>query len=150
MDGGTEVGDAGARLTPAEAVQRAVGALAAGRLIVVVDDADREDEGDLVAAADSITADQMAFIVANTTGIVCTPMPEDRQIGYGFHLWLLTTRTRTARPSPSRWIISNPGRGFPPKRALARSEHWPTLIACQGRCVALAMCSPYAHVKAAC
>ena len=84
MDGGTEVGDAGARLTPAEAVQRAVGALAAGRLIVVVDDADREDEGDLVAAADSITADQMAFIVAHTTGIVCTPMPEDR----ADRLWL--------------------------------------------------------------
>ena len=43
------------RLTPAEAVQAAVAALAAGGLIVVVDDADREDEGDLIVAAELVT-----------------------------------------------------------------------------------------------
>ncbi|OZM80782.1 bifunctional 3,4-dihydroxy-2-butanone-4-phosphate synthase/GTP cyclohydrolase II [Pseudonocardia sp. MH-G8] len=60
------------------AVRCAVAALAAGRMVVVVDDADREDEGDLVVAAGSVTAEQVAFVVAHTTGIVCAPMPAGR------------------------------------------------------------------------
>lgn len=67
-----------ARRSPAEAVQHAVAALAEGRLVVVVDDADREDEGDLVAAAEFITPEHMAFMVRHGTGIVCTPMPGER------------------------------------------------------------------------
>lgn len=62
----------------AEAVQHAVAALADGRMVIVVDDSDREDEGDLVVAADLIRDDQMAFLVRHTTGIVCTPMPAER------------------------------------------------------------------------
>ncbi|PKW16566.1 bifunctional 3,4-dihydroxy-2-butanone-4-phosphate synthase/GTP cyclohydrolase II [Saccharopolyspora spinosa] len=61
-----------------EAVQRAVDALAAGGMVVVVDDADREDEGDLVVAADSVTEEQIAFMVRHTTGILCAPMPGSR------------------------------------------------------------------------
>ena len=61
--------------TPAEAVQLAVAALAEGRMIVVVDDAQRENEGDLVVAADTMTAEQMTFLVRHTTGIVCAAMP---------------------------------------------------------------------------
>jgi 3,4-dihydroxy 2-butanone 4-phosphate synthase/GTP cyclohydrolase II len=66
------------RRSPAEAVQTAVAALAAGRMVIVVDDADREDEGDLVVAAELVTTEQMAFLVRHTTGIVCAPMPADR------------------------------------------------------------------------
>jgi 3,4-dihydroxy 2-butanone 4-phosphate synthase/GTP cyclohydrolase II len=61
-----------------QAVRAAVRALASGRLVVVVDDADREDEADLVAAAASVTTEQMAFIIANTSGIVCVPMLSER------------------------------------------------------------------------
>lgn len=60
------------------AVQRAVAALAAGRMVVVTDDADREDEGDLVLPAATATPEQIAFVVRHTTGIVCAPMPGDR------------------------------------------------------------------------
>ena len=63
---------------PTVEVQRAVAALADGRMVVVVDDHDREDEGDLILAADSATAEQIAFVVAHTTGILCAPMPADR------------------------------------------------------------------------
>jgi 3,4-dihydroxy 2-butanone 4-phosphate synthase/GTP cyclohydrolase II len=66
------------RRTPAGAVQHAVAALTAGRMIVVTDDADREDEGDLVVAAEHVTTAQMAFLVRHTTGIVCAPMPAGR------------------------------------------------------------------------
>ncbi|MCF6509956.1 bifunctional 3,4-dihydroxy-2-butanone-4-phosphate synthase/GTP cyclohydrolase II [Blastococcus sp. MG754426] len=62
----------------AGAVQSAVAALAGGELVVVVDDADREDEGDLVGAAELVTPDRMAFLVRHTTGIVCVPMSASR------------------------------------------------------------------------
>src|SRR5213593_933609 len=60
------------------AVQRAVTALANGRMVVVTDDADREDEGDLVLPAATATPEQVAFVVRHTTGILCAPMPADR------------------------------------------------------------------------
>jgi 3,4-dihydroxy 2-butanone 4-phosphate synthase/GTP cyclohydrolase II len=66
------------RRSPAEAVQHAVAALAEGRMVVVVDDADREDEGDLLVAAELVTDEQMAFMVRHGTGIVCVPMPVER------------------------------------------------------------------------
>jgi 3,4-dihydroxy 2-butanone 4-phosphate synthase/GTP cyclohydrolase II len=59
-------------------VEEAVAALLAGRMIVVVDDADRENEGDLVLAAETVTERQMAFLVRHTTGIICVPMPSER------------------------------------------------------------------------
>ena len=63
---------------PAEAVQHEIAALAEGRMVVVVDDVDRENEGDLVVAAELVTEAQMAFIVRHTTGIVCAPMSAHR------------------------------------------------------------------------
>jgi 3,4-dihydroxy 2-butanone 4-phosphate synthase/GTP cyclohydrolase II len=66
------------RRPPAEAVQRAVAALANGEMVIVVDDADREDEGDLVVAADAVTEGQLAFLVRHTTGIICAPMTAER------------------------------------------------------------------------
>jgi 3,4-dihydroxy 2-butanone 4-phosphate synthase/GTP cyclohydrolase II len=47
-------------------------------MVIVVDDADREDEGDLVVAAELVTEEQMAFLVRHTTGIVCAPMSAAR------------------------------------------------------------------------
>lgn len=55
-------------------VTQAAAALAAGRMVIVVDDVDRENEGDLVVAASCITEQQMAFMVRYTTGIICVPM----------------------------------------------------------------------------
>ncbi|PKW16528.1 bifunctional 3,4-dihydroxy-2-butanone-4-phosphate synthase/GTP cyclohydrolase II [Saccharopolyspora spinosa] len=72
--------------TPAESVRQAVTALAEGRMIIVVDDHDRENEGDLVLAADSVTPEQMTFLVRHTTGIVCTPMAGDRADALGLPL----------------------------------------------------------------
>lgn len=62
------------RLDP---VERAVAEIAAGRPVVVVDDVERENEGDLVMAADAVTAEWMAFFVRHTSGVVCVPMTGD-------------------------------------------------------------------------
>ena len=59
-------------------VEDAIAAIARGEMVVVVDDDDRENEGDLVAAACKITPEQMAFMIRYCCGIVCTPItPED-------------------------------------------------------------------------
>ncbi|MEI7599453.1 MAG: 3,4-dihydroxy-2-butanone-4-phosphate synthase [Aestuariivirga sp.] len=55
-------------------VEEAIKAIAGGEMVVVVDDDDRENEGDLIGAAAKITAEQMAFMVRHTSGIVCTPI----------------------------------------------------------------------------
>jgi 3,4-dihydroxy 2-butanone 4-phosphate synthase / GTP cyclohydrolase II len=57
-----------------EAAIAAVAAVARGELVVVVDDHDRENEGDLIGAASRITPEQMAFMIRHTSGIVCAPM----------------------------------------------------------------------------
>ena len=55
----------------------AIRAFEAGEIVVVTDDDDRENEGDLIVAAVHCTPDKMAFIVRHTSGIVCAPMPRD-------------------------------------------------------------------------
>ena len=52
-------------------IEEALDDIKAGKLIVVVDDEDRENEGDIVIAADHITEEKMAFMIRHTGGIVC-------------------------------------------------------------------------------
>jgi 3,4-dihydroxy 2-butanone 4-phosphate synthase/GTP cyclohydrolase II len=57
-------------------VEEAVKDIAAGRAVVVVDDEDRENEGDLIFAAELATPQLMAFMVRYTSGFVCAPLTE--------------------------------------------------------------------------
>ncbi|MCB1428210.1 MAG: 3,4-dihydroxy-2-butanone-4-phosphate synthase [Nitratireductor sp.] len=52
----------------------AIRAFEAGEIVVVTDDDDRENEGDLIVSAVHCTAEKMAFIIRHTSGIVCAPM----------------------------------------------------------------------------
>jgi 3,4-dihydroxy 2-butanone 4-phosphate synthase / GTP cyclohydrolase II len=59
-------------------VSTAVAAFARGEIVIVADDDDRENEGDLFVAASLCTPEKMAFIIRHTSGIVCAPLaPED-------------------------------------------------------------------------
>ena len=49
-----------------------------GDFVVVVDDEDRENEGDLIIAADAMTEEKMAFMIRYTSGVICAPMTEER------------------------------------------------------------------------
>ncbi|MBS7538718.1 3,4-dihydroxy-2-butanone-4-phosphate synthase [Ancylobacter lacus] len=55
-------------------MEAAIEAFARGEMLVVTDDDDRENEGDLIVAAQFATPEKMAFIVRHTSGIVCTPL----------------------------------------------------------------------------
>ncbi len=61
-----------------DAVERAIDAVRRGEFVVVVDDEDRENEGDLIIAADQMTPDKMAFMIRYTSGVICLPMEGDR------------------------------------------------------------------------
>jgi 3,4-dihydroxy 2-butanone 4-phosphate synthase/GTP cyclohydrolase II len=58
-------------------IENAVAAFARGEIIIVADDDDRENEGDLFVAASLCTPEKMAFIIRNTSGIVCAPLSLD-------------------------------------------------------------------------
>jgi 3,4-dihydroxy 2-butanone 4-phosphate synthase/GTP cyclohydrolase II len=62
---------------PFSPIERAVADIAAGRAVIVVDDANRENEADLIFAAEHATAELLAFTVRHTSGFVCVPMPEE-------------------------------------------------------------------------
>ena len=59
-------------------VREAIGRFREGEVVIVTDDDDRENEGDLVCAASLCTPEKMAFIIRHTCGIVCTPLTEAR------------------------------------------------------------------------
>ena len=59
---------------PLDSVERAVADIAAGRPVVVVDDANRENEGDIVFAASKATTELMAFTIKYARGLICVPM----------------------------------------------------------------------------
>ncbi len=58
-----------------DSVERAIADIAAGRAVVVVDDEDRENEGDLIFAASKATPELMGFTVRHSSGVICAPMP---------------------------------------------------------------------------
>jgi 3,4-dihydroxy 2-butanone 4-phosphate synthase / GTP cyclohydrolase II len=60
-----------------ERVDAVLAAFAKGEIVVVTDDDDRENEGDLFVAASLCTPEKMAFVIRNTSGIVCAPLSAD-------------------------------------------------------------------------
>jgi 3,4-dihydroxy 2-butanone 4-phosphate synthase/GTP cyclohydrolase II len=60
-----------------DSVEEAVADIAAGKAIVVVDDEDRENEGDIIFAAAKATPELMAFTIRHSSGVICVPMPAD-------------------------------------------------------------------------
>ncbi len=59
-------------------IEEALGDIAQGKMIVVVDDEDRENEGDLVIAAEKVTPEAINFMAAYARGLVCVPLTEDQ------------------------------------------------------------------------
>ncbi|GAA2381189.1 MULTISPECIES: bifunctional 3,4-dihydroxy-2-butanone-4-phosphate synthase/GTP cyclohydrolase II [Gordonia] len=60
-----------------DSVERAIADIAAGKAVVVVDDEDRENEGDLIFAAEKATPELVAFMVRYTSGYLCVPLAGD-------------------------------------------------------------------------
>jgi 3,4-dihydroxy 2-butanone 4-phosphate synthase / GTP cyclohydrolase II len=59
-------------------IPEAIEEIRQGRMVIVVDDADRENEGDLIMAAEQVTPEAIAFIVRHTSGVICMPVIGER------------------------------------------------------------------------
>jgi 3,4-dihydroxy 2-butanone 4-phosphate synthase/GTP cyclohydrolase II len=67
-------GASGAPVTGLDSIERAIADIAAGKAVVVVDDEDRENEGDLVFAAEMATPELVSFMIRYSSGYICVPM----------------------------------------------------------------------------
>jgi 3,4-dihydroxy 2-butanone 4-phosphate synthase / GTP cyclohydrolase II len=59
-------------------IPEAIEEIGKGRMVIVVDDADRENEGDLIMAAERVTPEAIAFIVRHSSGVICMPVIGER------------------------------------------------------------------------
>ncbi len=56
-------------------------------MVIIMDDEDRENEGDLIMAAELATPEAVAFMIRHTSGIICVPMEEERLLGWICRRW---------------------------------------------------------------
>jgi 3,4-dihydroxy 2-butanone 4-phosphate synthase/GTP cyclohydrolase II len=64
--------------SPFAPVEEAVAAIARGDLVIVVDDEDRENEGDLILAGYHATPEKLAFVIRHTSGLICAPITSEQ------------------------------------------------------------------------
>ena len=63
---------------PFARIEDAVAAIGRGEIVIVVDDEDRENEGDLIMAAEFATPEKIAFFLHHTSGVICAPITRER------------------------------------------------------------------------
>lgn len=67
-------------------IQEAINDIKAGKVIIVVDDEDRENEGDFLAAAETVTPEMINFMATHGRGLICAPLTENRCKDLGLHM----------------------------------------------------------------
>jgi 3,4-dihydroxy 2-butanone 4-phosphate synthase / GTP cyclohydrolase II len=83
---------------PMSTIEEALEDLASGQMVVVVDDEDRENEGDLVMAAQFVTPDKINFMTRQAGGLICLTLTPDRCDELG--LELMTLKNQSAHETP--------------------------------------------------
>ncbi|MER3419332.1 MAG: bifunctional 3,4-dihydroxy-2-butanone-4-phosphate synthase/GTP cyclohydrolase II [Chloroflexota bacterium] len=81
-------------------VEEAIEEFRAGRFLIIVDDEDRENEGDLVLPAEVVTPDAINFMAKHGRGLICMPMTEERLDELGIPLMLPPDRNTSAHGTP--------------------------------------------------
>jgi len=81
-------------------VEEAIEEFRAGRFLIIVDDEDRENEGDLVLPAEAVTPDAINFMAKHGRGLICMPLPAERPDARGRPLVLPPDRNASAHGTP--------------------------------------------------
>lgn len=84
--------------TKLNTIEEAIEAIKAGEVIIVVDDEDRENEGDFLAAARSVTPQMINFMATHGRGLICAPLIEDRCNELGLDLMVQTNNAAYETP----------------------------------------------------
>ena len=61
-----------------DTIEKAIDDIREGKFVIVVDDEDRENEGDFIIAAEKITPEKVNFMLQHGRGVLCVPLPESR------------------------------------------------------------------------
>ncbi len=85
---------------PSDRLRAAVSALAKGQIIVLTDDADRENEGDLCIAAEHASPEVINFMAVHGRGLICLALPESRTRALGLSLLVPPEANQTAHATP--------------------------------------------------
>ena len=85
-----------------DTIPEAIEHLRQGKMIVVVDDEDRENEGDLIGAADLVTPEMINFMTVHARGLVCVPLPETRCDELGLDIMV----SRSSDPKETAFTVS--------------------------------------------
>src|SRR5580765_4495665 len=88
------------------AVERAIEDVRAGRMVILVDDEDRENEGDLVLAADLVTPEAINFMAREGRGLICLSLTEERVAQLGLTMMAADNRS----PRHTAFTVSIDGR----------------------------------------
>ncbi|MCU0650838.1 MAG: bifunctional 3,4-dihydroxy-2-butanone-4-phosphate synthase/GTP cyclohydrolase II [Candidatus Omnitrophica bacterium] len=94
-------------MTAFNSIQEILQDLKNGRMVVVVDDEDRENEGDLVMAASSVKPEHINFMATHGRGLICVPMEEDRLNSLELHP-MLSDKSHSPKKDPfsTAWMMS--------------------------------------------
>jgi 3,4-dihydroxy 2-butanone 4-phosphate synthase/GTP cyclohydrolase II len=80
---------------PVVSIEEAIDAIRKGKFVIVVDDEDRENEGDLVMAAEAVTPEAVAFMAKQASGLICVPMAGEYLDRLGLGMMVPPTRNGT-------------------------------------------------------
>ena len=94
--------------SPFAAIPDAIAAVGRGEIVVVVDDEDRENEGDLIMAAEHATPEAMAFFVRYTSGVICAPLMGERLDELALPL-MVTVNTESMRTAYTVTVDASEG-----------------------------------------
>ena len=109
-----------------DSIESALADFREGKMVIVVDDEDRENEGDLIVAAEKITPEQVNFMLKNARGVLCAPITLERCKELELLPMVDNNTSMLGTPSPS-----TSSKGAPPEcpstTAVPPSALWPIL-----------------------
>ncbi|MGB3144654.1 MAG: 3,4-dihydroxy-2-butanone-4-phosphate synthase [Maribacter sp.] len=106
-------------------IEEAIADIRAGKVIIVVDDENRENEGDFLAAAELATPETINFMATHGRGLICAPLTESRCKDLGLHM-MVTTNTD---PLETAFTVSVDLRGSGVTTGISASDRCQTVLA---------------------
>jgi 3,4-dihydroxy 2-butanone 4-phosphate synthase/GTP cyclohydrolase II len=106
-------------------IEEAIEDIRQGNIIIVVDDEDRENEGDFLAAAEKVTPEMINFMATHGRGLICAPLTESRCKELGLHVMV----TNNTDPMETAFTVSVDLRGKGVTTGISASDRAKTILA---------------------
>jgi len=105
-------------------IEEAIEDIRQGKVIIVVDDEDRENEGDFLAAADKVTPEMINFMATHGRGLICAPLTESRCKELGLHVMV----TNNTDPMETAFTVSVDLRGNGVTTGISAADRAKTIL----------------------